>query len=76
MPLRVLRKAVGARALTNLKMLLGVRAEVAKNLARRGERIRLYLPFGHDWWPYAMRRIGENPYNAWLLRADLDRPDL
>jgi len=53
------------------EMLLGVRADVAENLARQGERIRLYLPFGRDWWPYAMRRIGENPRNAWLLLRSL-----
>ena len=41
------------------EMLLGVRSDVAEDLARRGERVRLYLPFGRDWWPYAVRRIGE-----------------
>jgi proline dehydrogenase len=53
------------------EMLLGVRRDVAENLARRGERVRLYLPFGRDWWPYAARRIGENPRNAWLLLRSL-----
>jgi proline dehydrogenase len=49
------------------EMLLGVRSDVAEDLARRGEGVRLYLPFGRDWWPYAVRRIGENPRNATLL---------
>ncbi|HYM03397.1 MAG TPA: proline dehydrogenase family protein [Stellaceae bacterium] len=49
------------------EMLLGVRGDVAAGLARRGERVRLYVPFGRDWWPHAVRRIGENPRNAWLL---------
>jgi proline dehydrogenase len=53
------------------EMLFGVRLDLAENLARRGERIRLYLPFGRDWWPYALRRIGENPRNAWLLLRSL-----
>jgi len=63
------------------EMLLGVRGDVAKDLARRGERVRLYLPFGRDWWPYAVRRIGENPRNAMLLLRALvgspaaDKPD-
>jgi proline dehydrogenase len=48
-------------------MLLGVRGDVAEALARQGRRVRLYLPFGRDWWPHAVRRIGENPRNAWLL---------
>jgi proline dehydrogenase len=49
------------------EMLLGVRSDVAEDLARRGQRVRFYLPFGRDWWPYAVRRIGENPHNATLL---------
>ncbi len=49
------------------EMLLGVRPGLAEALARRGERVRLYVPFGRDWWPYAVRRVGENPRNAWLL---------
>lgn len=53
------------------EMLLGVRADVAESLAKRGERVRLYQPFGRDWWPYAIRRIGENPRNAVLLARSL-----
>lgn len=53
------------------EMLLGVRADVALALARLGHRVRLYLPFGRDWWPYAIRRIGENPRNAVLLARSL-----
>lgn len=49
------------------EMLLGVRGDVAKLLAVQGERVRLYVPFGRDWWPHAARRIGERPSNAWLL---------
>lgn len=56
------------------EMLYGARDDVAQALANAGERIRLYLPFGKDWWPYAVRRIGENPNNAMLLgRALLAR---
>lgn len=53
------------------EMLLGVRSDVAENLAGCGERVRLYVPFGKDWWPYAIRRIGENPSNAILLARSL-----
>lgn len=53
------------------EMLLGVRGEVAEGLARQGERVRLYVPFGRDWWPYAVRRIGENPANGVLLARSL-----
>lgn len=53
------------------EMLLGVREDVAKNLAGQGERVRLYVPFGQDWWPHAVRRIGENPKNFVLLARSL-----
>lgn len=53
------------------EMLLGVRSNIAKELSSRGERVRLYLPFGKDWWPYAIRRIGENPKNGVLLLRSL-----
>jgi proline dehydrogenase len=49
------------------EMLLGVRGDLAAAQAASGERVRLYFPFGRDWWPHALRRIGENPANGWLL---------
>jgi len=54
-----------------IEMLLGVRDRLAASLAASGRRVRLYLPFGRDWWPYAIRRIGENPGNAALLARSL-----
>lgn len=48
-------------------MLYGVRTELQKQLHAQGEQVRLYLPFGRDWWPYAVRRVGESPRNAALL---------
>jgi len=53
------------------EMLYGARDDVARNLALKGETIRLYLPFGKDWWPYAVRRIGENPGAMMLLFRSL-----
>ena len=53
------------------EMLLGVRSELAELQASNGERVRLYTPFGSDWWPHAMRRIGENPANGLLLARSL-----
>ncbi|MBL4614697.1 MAG: proline dehydrogenase family protein [Magnetovibrio sp.] len=53
------------------EMLLGVRTDVAERMAADGFRVRLYIPFGTDWWPYAIRRIGENPANAVLLARSL-----
>lgn len=53
------------------EMLLGVRTGLAEELARSGERVRLYVPFGKDWWPYAVRRVGESPHNAKLIIRSL-----
>ncbi|OIQ50420.1 Proline dehydrogenase 1 [Pseudodesulfovibrio hydrargyri] len=46
-----------------VEMLLGVRTAYQRELAERGVSMRLYLPFGRDWWPYSIRRVGENPKN-------------
>lgn len=49
------------------EMLYGVRTELQRQLRIAREQVRLYLPFGKAWWPYAVRRIGESPRNAALL---------
>lgn len=53
------------------EMLYGVRPDWQLALRRLGYNVRVYLPFGADWWPYAIRRVGENPRNAWLLARAL-----
>ena len=49
------------------EMLYGVRAALQNELVQSGEQLRLYLPFGTDWWSYAIRRVGESPKNAKFL---------
>jgi proline dehydrogenase len=41
--------------------LLGVREELADELAREGHTVRVYVPFGRQWYEYSMRRLQENP---------------
>ncbi|MEN5345241.1 proline dehydrogenase family protein [Achromobacter mucicolens] len=53
------------------EMLYGVRPDWQIALRGLGYNVRVYLPFGADWWPYAIRRVGENPRNAWLLARSL-----
>ncbi len=51
------------------EMLYGVRVDYQKKLVKRGYKLRVYLPYGKNWWAYAMRRVGENPKNIkYLLR--------
>jgi len=57
------------------EMLLGVRKPLQQSLVADGHRLRLYLPFGTDWWPYTVRRIGENPANLrFVVNALLGDP--
>jgi proline dehydrogenase len=42
------------------EMLYGVRPDLQCALARRGYRVRVYVPVGADWFPYAIRRVGES----------------
>lgn len=52
------------------QMLYGVRQPLQRQLVADGWRLRIYVPFGSDWYPYFMRRIAERPANlAFFLRA-------
>jgi proline dehydrogenase len=45
------------------QMLYGVRVDLQKRLVRDGYRVRVYIPYGKDWFPYFMRRLAERPAN-------------
>ncbi|MBI3194493.1 MAG: proline dehydrogenase family protein [Ignavibacteriae bacterium] len=47
------------------QMLLGVRPELRAKILRDGHRIRIYVPFGRQWYQYSTRRFKENPLVAW-----------
>ena len=52
------------------QMLYGVRRDVQQQLAEQGYRIRIYVPYGTQWYPYLMRRMAERPANLrFFLRA-------
>jgi proline dehydrogenase len=52
------------------QMLYGVRRDLQAELLRRGQRVRVYVPYGTEWYPYFMRRLAEKPANvAFLLRS-------
>jgi proline dehydrogenase len=52
------------------QMLYGVRRDLQVMLVESGYRVRIYVPFGRDWFPYFMRRLGEHPANvAFVLRS-------
>jgi len=50
------------------QMLYGVRRDLQEALVREGWRVRVYIPFGTQWYPYLMRRLAERPANiAFIL---------
>ena len=51
-------------------MLFGVRPERADSLVRGGHRLRVYVPFGRQWYAYSLRRLQENPKIAGYIAAD------
>ena len=52
------------------QMLYGIRRDLQASLVADGYPVRIYLPFGRQWFPYFMRRLGERPANvAFVLRA-------
>ena len=51
------------------QMLYGVRTDLQRRLVKDGYRLRVYIPYGNDWFPYFMRRLAERPANlGFLLR--------
>jgi proline dehydrogenase len=55
------------------QMLYGVRAQLQLDLAARGYKVLVATPFGPEWYPYLMRRLGERPANALFLLRNLAR---
>jgi proline dehydrogenase len=57
------------------QMLYGVRTDLQRRLVKDGYRLRVYIPYGRDWFPYFMRRLAERPANvAFFARNLLRRP--
>lgn len=55
------------------QLIYGVRRELQSQLVGQGYRVRVYVPFGAEWYPYFMRRLAERPANVvFLLRALVD----
>jgi proline dehydrogenase len=52
------------------QMLLGVREELGSELVREGHRLRIYVPYGRQWYEYSLRRLQENPKIAGYVALD------
>lgn len=49
------------------QMLYGIRRQLQRGLLRQGYRVRIYVPYGKEWYPYFMRRLAERPANLFFL---------
>jgi proline dehydrogenase len=55
------------------QMLYGVRTDLQRRLVKDGYRLRIYIPYGRDWFPYFMRRLAERPANVAFFARNLLR---
>jgi len=55
------------------QMLYGIRRDLQRKLVKEGWGMRVYVPFGTEWYPYFMRRLGERPANALFIARNLLR---
>jgi proline dehydrogenase len=62
-----------ARESFEFQMLYGIRRDLQQKLVREGWRMRVYVPFGAEWYPYLMRRLGERPANVFFIARNLLR---
>jgi proline dehydrogenase len=55
------------------QMLYGIRTDLQRQLVREGYNMRVYIPYGSDWFPYFMRRLAERPANLLFFAKNLIR---
>ena len=55
------------------QMLYGIRRDLQRSLVQEGYRVRVYVPFGDEWYPYFMRRLAERPANVLFLARNFFR---
>ena len=55
------------------QMLYGIRTNAQRQLVAAGLPVRIYVPFGREWYPYLTRRLAERPANLWFFASNLAR---
>ncbi|UCH59356.1 MAG: proline dehydrogenase family protein [Anaerolineales bacterium] len=56
------------------QMLYGIRRDLQENLAKQGFPVRVYVPYGTQWYAYYVRRLAERPANLWFFISNFLRP--
>ncbi len=62
-----------ARDSFEFQMLYGIRRDLQERIVREGWRMRVYIPFGSEWYPYLMRRLAERPANVFFIAKNIFR---
>lgn len=70
---RLVRERGLATDAYEFQMLLGVRPELGDRIVAGGHRLRIYVPYGRQWYEYSLRRLQENPKIAGYVAGDLGR---
>jgi proline dehydrogenase len=65
-------KGIGSERF-EFQMLYGVRRDLQDQLRREGYNVRVYVPYGTEWYPYLMRRLAERPANVWFIVGNVLR---
>jgi proline dehydrogenase len=55
------------------QMLYGIRRDLQEQLVQEGYPVRVYVPYGSEWYPYVMRRLAERPANLWFFVSNFFR---
>jgi proline dehydrogenase len=66
------KQGIGKEAF-EFQMLYGIRSDLQRQLVRDGYRMRVYIPYGTEWFPYFMRRLAERPANLMFILRNLFR---
>ena len=73
----ILTKEIRANGISTdryeFQMLYGIKSLLQRSLVEQGYRVRIYVPYGMQWYPYFMRRLAERPANLWFLLKNLFR---
>lgn len=71
---RLIKEAIEFASANNIsrdrfefQMLLGIKRKLQKELAEKGYRVRVYIPYGKEWFPYTMRRLSERKENIFFV---------
>ena len=62
-----------AKAALEFQMLHGIRRDLQEALASEGYPVRIYVPYGSEWYPYFVRRLAERPANLWFFLSNMVR---